>query len=346
MNIAPVLSPKKKKAGKKMEKHADPPHASLSNPSHPDGLIGESAPMQTLYELIEKVSQSTSPVLILGETGTGKELVALAIYSTGSRRHRVFVPVDCSALTPSLIESELFGHVKGAFTGADYSKRGLLQAADHGTIFLDEIGELSLFLQTKLLRALQEKEIRPVGSTERLPIDVRVIAATNRNLEAGVLTGAFRQDLYFRLNVIQIKLSALRERRVDIPLLVAYFLKKFSNPLEPVRKISDEAMRQLKVYNWPGNIRELENSIECAVALSSDAVLQVGDLPANLRHAEVSPLANNNEPLRINQIERIAIFRALDETGDDKQEAARLLGIGKTTLYRKLKGYARTLKSA
>ena len=187
-------------------------HANLSRAVPPSqagfgGLIGQSAPMQLLYELIGKVSQSTSPVLIIGETGTGKELVARAIHFKGLRREKAFVPVDCSALTPTLVESELFGHIKGAFTGADRSKWGLLQTAHEGTIFLDEIGELLLFLQAKLLRALQEKEIRPVGSTERTPIDVRVIAATNRDLEAGVWKGTFRQDLYFRLNVVRSQMT-------------------------------------------------------------------------------------------------------------------------------------------
>jgi transcriptional regulator with PAS, ATPase and Fis domain len=329
-----------------MENHANPPCAALSSRAVFDGLVGESAAMQTLYDLIRKVSQSNSPVLILGETGTGKELAARSIYSNGPRRQQVFIPVDCSALSPSLIESELFGHVKGAFTGAYQTKRGLFQAADHGTIFLDEVGELPMFLQTKLLRALQEKEVRPVGSTARFPIDVRFIAATNRNLEAGVLAGTFRQDLYFRLNVIQIKLPPLRERMADIPLLVAYFLIKFTDPYQPVREISDDALRHLDAYSWPGNIRELEHAIESAIALSSGPILEVGDLPAKLQHTVVRPLLENKEELRISSIERIAILRALEETADDKFEAARLLGIGQSTLYRKLREYARTLKSA
>src|SRR5260370_31860906 len=208
-----------------MEDHAALSRA-LSGESSLYGLIGESAPMGRLFEMIGRVSQSHSPVLIIGETGTGKELVARAIHSAGSRRGQVLVPVDCSALTPTLVETELFGHVKGAFTGADHAKKGLLPVANEGTIFLDEIGELPRFLQAKLLRALQDKEIRPVGSTERIPINGRVIAATNRDLEAGIREGTFRQDLYFRLNVMQIRVPALRETHVDIPLLVAYFLNK------------------------------------------------------------------------------------------------------------------------
>lgn len=326
-----------------MEDHANLSRAALSSQAGFGGLIGESAPMHRLYELIGKVSQSTSPVLLLGETGAGKELVARAIHFTGLRREKALVPVDCSALTPTLVESELFGHVKGAFTGADHSKRGLLQTANEGTIFLDEIGELPMFLQAKLLRVLQEKEIRPVGSTERIPIDVRVITATNRDLETGVRAGTFRQDLYFRLNVVQIRLPPLRERKLDIPLLVAYFLRNFSRPLQPVRAISDDALRRLMAYDWPGNVRELENAIECAVALSSDSVLTVDDLASVPIGTSVPHAPDSNELVPLEEIERRAVLHALRETGGDKRAAARLLGIGKTTLYRKLKLYNRKI---
>jgi transcriptional regulator with PAS, ATPase and Fis domain len=322
-----------------MEDHANLSRAALFSQVGFGGLIGESAPMHHLYGLIGKVSQSNSPVLLLGETGTGKELVARAIHFTGLRSEKALVPVDCSGLTPTLVESELFGHVKGAFTGAEHSKRGLLQTANEGTIFLDEIGELPLFLQAKLLRALQEKEIRPVGSTERIPIDVRVIAATNRDLEAGIRAGTFRQDLYFRLNVVQIKLPALRERKVDIPLLVAYFLKNFSDPLQPVRAISDDALRRLMAYDWPGNVRELENAIESAVALTSGCVLTAGELTSVPSGASAVSLPDAVELIPLEEIERRAILHALRETKGDKLAAARLLGIGKTTLYRKLKRY-------
>jgi transcriptional regulator with PAS, ATPase and Fis domain len=323
-----------------MENHANLSRAALPREPGFDGLIGASAPMRRLYALIGKVSQSTSSVLLLGDTGTGKELVARAIHFTGSRRDKALVPVDCSALTPTLVETELFGYVKGAFTGADHSKQGLLQAANQGTIFLDEIGDLPLFLQAKLLRALQEKEIRPVGSTEQIPIDVRVIAATNRDLESGVRAGTFRQDLYFRLNVVQIRLPALRERKVDIPLLVAYFLDKFSDRLQPVRAISEDALRRLVAYDWPGNVRELENTIEGALVLSSDSVLTANDL-ASISHRALAPNApDGNEFVPLGEMERRAILRALQETGGNKLAAARLLGIGKTALYRKLKDYA------
>jgi transcriptional regulator with PAS, ATPase and Fis domain len=329
-----------------MEDHANLSRAALPSQDRYGGLIGESAPMHGLYELIGRVSQSNSPVLLLGETGTGKELVARAIHFTGLRRDKALVPIDCSALTPTLVESELFGHVKGAFTGADHSTFGLFQTANEGTIFLDEIGELPMFMQAKLLRALQEKEIRPVGSTVRIPINVRVIAATNRDLEAGVRAGTFRQDLYFRLNVVQINLPALRERKVDIPLLVGRFLKKFSDPLEPVREISDDALRRLMAYDWPGNVRELENAIESAVALGSDTVLTADDLASVPNGVSAGSLPDGNELVPLVETERRAILHALRETGGNKPAAARLLGIGTTTLYRKLKESRGILQSA
>ncbi len=303
------------------------------------GLVGASMKMQRVYKMIEKVSQHGYPVLILGESGTGKELVARSIHFLGPRRERPFAPVDCSALVPTLIESELFGHVRGAFTGAEKSKQGLLEAAEGGTLFLDEIGDLPVDLQAKMLRALQEKEIKPVGSTDRIAINVRVIAATNRDLESAIRGGTFRQDLYYRLNVVQLKLPPLRERKVDIPLLVNAFLEKFSAPDRPTRTISEDAMRQLMAYDWPGNVRELENAIERAVALGSGPILHLGDLPSNLQYASAQGLPEKDELVPLEELERRAIFRTLRETGGDKLAAARLLGIGKTTLYRKLKQY-------
>jgi two-component system response regulator HydG len=303
------------------------------------GLIGVSPKMQRVYKLIEKVSQHNYPVLILGESGTGKELVARSIHFLGPRREKPFVPVDCSALVPTLIESELFGYVKGAFTGALHSKHGLMESASNGTLFLDEIAELPVDLQAKLLRALQEREVKPVGSTERVSINVRVIAATNRDLESAIRGGTFRQDLYFRLNVVQIKLPPLRERKSDIPLLVNTFLERFSDAQRPLRSISEEAMTRLMAYDWPGNVRELENAIERAVALGSGPILQLSDLPSNLHYGSPDRLPGTDELLPLEELERRAIFRALRETGGDKLAAARLLGIGKTTLYRKLKQY-------
>ena len=303
------------------------------------GLIGVSPKMQRVYRLIEKVSQHNYPVLILGESGTGKELVARSIHFSGLRKARPFVPVDCSALVPTLIEAELFGYVKGAFTGAVHTKPGLMEVADKGTLFLDEIGDLPVDLQAKLLRALQEKEIRPVGSTERVSLAVRVIAATNRDLEAAVREGGFRQDLFFRLNVVQIKLPPLRERKSDIPILVNSFLEKYCEANGKTRTISEDAMSRLMVYDWPGNVRELENAIERAIALGSGPILHVGDLPTNLHHSSGERLPQNDEVLPLDELERRAILGALREAGGDKLIAARLLGIGKTTLYRKLKQY-------
>jgi two-component system response regulator HydG len=295
--------------------------------------------MQRVYKMIEKVSQHQYPVLILGESGTGKELVARSIHFSGERKTRPFTPVDCSALVPTLIESELFGYVKGAFTGAFQTKQGLLEAAQGGTLFLDEIGDLPVDLQAKLLRVLQEREVKPVGSTERRRIDVRIIAATNRDLEAAIRNGSFRQDLYFRLNVVQIKLPPLRERKSDIPLLMISFLDKFTDPQGPARTISEDAMRRLVAYDWPGNVRELENAIERAVALGSGPIVHVADLPSSLQYPASERAPEKDELLPLEEMERRAILRTLRETGGDKLAAARMLGIGKTTLYRKLKQY-------
>ncbi|HUL16424.1 MAG TPA: sigma-54 dependent transcriptional regulator [Terriglobales bacterium] len=302
-------------------------------------MIGMSAKMERVYKMVEKVSQHEYPVLILGESGTGKELVAKSIHYSGLRKDRPFVPVDCSALVPTLIESELFGYVKGAFTGAMQAKQGLLESAHGGTLFLDEIGDMPVDLQAKLLRALQEREIKPVGSTDRRSIDVRIIAATNRDLENAIRSGSFRQDLYFRLNVVQIKLPPLRDRKSDIPLLVTAFLEKFSGSHGSVRSISDDAMRRLVAYDWPGNVRELENAIERAVALGSGPIVHVADLPSNLQFPSSERVPQKDELLPLEELERRAILRTLRETSGDKLAAARMLGIGKTTLYRKLKQY-------
>jgi DNA-binding NtrC family response regulator len=302
-------------------------------------LIGTSQKMNRVYRLVEKVSHHSYPVLVLGESGTGKELVARSIHYLGERRNKPFVPVDCSALVPTLIESELFGYVKGAFTGAVHSKQGLLESAGGGTLFLDEIGDLPIDLQAKLLRALQEHEVKPVGSTERVSISARIIAATHRDLESSVRAGTFRQDLFFRLNVVQIKLPPLRERKNDIPLLVNAFLEKFSDGHERARTIAEDAVARLLAYDWPGNVRELENAVERAVALGSGPILHVGDLPSNLQYGTQERLPDKDEFLPLEELERRAILRALREAGGDKLAAARLLGIGKTTLYRKLKQY-------
>jgi len=303
------------------------------------GLIGVSMKMQRVYKMIEKVSRHEYSVLILGESGTGKELVARSIHFSGPRKDQPFAPVACSALVPTLIESELCGYVKGAFTVAMQAKQGLLAAAQGGTLFLDEVGDMPVDLQAKLLRALQERAVKPVGSTERRHINVRIIAATNRDLDAAIRAGSFRKDLYFRLNVVQIKLPPLREHKSDIPILVTAFLERFSDPRGPVRTISEDAMHRLIAYDWPGNVRELENAIERAVALGSGPILSVADLPSNLQYPPTERVPEKDEILPLEELERRAILRTLRETGGDKLSAARMLGIGKTTLYRKLKQY-------
>jgi DNA-binding NtrC family response regulator len=303
------------------------------------GLIGMSPRMERVYKMIEKVSQRDHPVLILGESGTGKELVARSIHFMGVRKDRPFIPVDCSALAPTLIESELFGYIKGAFTGAMQTKQGLIEAANGGTLFLDEIGEMSLEMQVKLLRVLQQREVKPVGATECRSIDVRIVAATNRDLELAVKDGTFRQDLYFRLNVVQIKLPPLRERKGDIPLLVTSFLEKFSSDSDAAPEMTEEAMRRLMAYDWPGNVRELENAIERAVALGSGPFVGVYDLPTALHYPTSDRVPAREEILPLEELERRAILSTLRQNGGDKKAAARALGIGKTTLYRKLKQY-------
>jgi two-component system response regulator HydG len=256
-------------------------------------------------------------------------------------RDKPFIPVDCGSIVPTLIESELFGYVKGAFTGAVQSKDGLLAMAEGGTVFLDEIGEMPIDLQAKLLRAIQEKEIRPVGSTKRISINVRILAATNRDLEQAVAQGAFRRDLYFRLNVLNLRIPPLRERREDIPLLIAYFLEKIAKDSGRVRTVSDAGMKAMLAYDWPGNVRELENSVERACALSSGPVLQMLDLPSTLTgsngHGSISNESDKIVP--IYELEKRTILNTIDQLNGDKLLAARLLGIGKTTLYRKLKEY-------
>ncbi len=306
-------------------------------------IIGRSPEMEKLYRIIAKAAQSTHPVLISGESGTGKELVARSIHYSGPCHDKPFIPVDCGSLVPALIESELFGYARGAFTGAVRAKEGLLSIAQGGTIFLDEVGDLPIDLQAKLLRAIQEKEIRPVGSTKRLPINVRILAATNRDLEEAVAEGTFRRDLYFRLNVLTLKIRPLRERKQDIPLLVDHFLDRLARTSGVTRSMSNEAMRALEAYDWPGNVRELENSIDRACALSSGPTIQTADLPSpvqNLHNRIPQETANGPRIVPLAAMEKQMILKTIDQLKGDKLLAARLLGIGKTTLYRKLKEYA------
>ena len=306
-------------------------------------LIGKSAEMERIYRIITKAAQSSHPVLIIGESGTGKELVARSIHYSGPNRDRPFIPVDCGALVPTLIESELFGYVRGAFTGAVRSKDGLLTVASGGTVFLDEIGELPIDLQAKLLRAIQEHEIRPVGSTKRIPIDVRILAATNRDLEMEVAEGNFRRDLYFRLNVLTLRMPPLRERRQDIISLVEHFLERMARATNARKTISEDALKALLNYDWPGNVRELENCIERTWALCSGTTLAFPDLPTyikNTHQKKVAAAAVAPKILPLVDVERNAILQAIEQLHGDKLMAAKLLGIGKTTLYRKLKEYS------
>src|SRR5437016_5414914 len=259
-----------------------------------NGIVGSSSKIQDVLRMVARLKDTRTPVLITGESGTGKELVARAIHYRGSFAKRPFVAVDCGSLVPTLIESELFGYEKGAFTGANRSKEGLFQTATAGTIFLDEIGELPLEMQAKLLRVLQEKEVRPVGSNQKVKVDVRVIAATNRDLETAYKEGTFRKDLYFRLNVVTLHLPALRERRSDVPTLVHYFLDRAA-PGKMVN-IAPAAMKCMVQYDWPGNVRELENAIERAVALGSQETLELHDLPPALMQGQEPQLALETLP--------------------------------------------------
>ncbi len=304
-------------------------------------LVGTSPKMQKIYRLISRAAAQRHPVLILGESGTGKELVARAIHDQSPWPDRPFVPVDCGALAPTLIESELFGHVRGAFTGATTSRLGLLASAAGGSVFLDEIAELPVELQVKLLRALQEREVKPIGSNERMRVEARVIAATNQDIEAAVKRGSLRKDLYFRLNVVSIKVPPLRERKSDIPILVHYFMEKYAGEDGRISELSYEAMTRLMSYNWPGNVRELENCIQRALVLGTGRVIQARDLPSNVLY-QVGPVPEVPEISPLGDLERRAILQALKTTEGDRLRAAKLLGIGKTTIYRKLREYGMT----
>jgi two-component system, NtrC family, response regulator AtoC len=308
-----------------------------------DGIIGSSSGMQDVLRMISRLKDTRTPVLISGESGTGKELVARAIHFRGVLAQMNFLAVDCGALVPTLMESELFGYEKGAFTGATKSKAGLFQAANGGTIFLDEIGELPLEMQAKLLRVLQEKEVRPVGSNERINVDVRVIAATNRDLEAAYRDGTFRKDLYFRLNVVTVHLPPLRERRSDIPTLVHHFLNRYA-PTASLQ-VTPAAMKSLLQYDWPGNVRELENCIARAITLGDQQVMDVNDLPPAIRaeqpvNTEMTPTdAASLSTTALAEMERMTILRVFEQAHGDKALAGKMLGISRATLYRKLKRY-------
>ncbi len=309
------------------------------------GIIGNSASIQHVLRLISRLKDTRTPVLISGESGTGKELVARALHFRGNLATRPFVAVDCGSLVPTLIESELFGYERGAFTGALRSKQGLLQSADTGTIFLDEVGELPLEMQAKILRFLQEKEVRPVGSNQKVKVDVRIMAATNRDLENDYKKGTFRKDLFFRLNVVTITLPPLRDRRSDIPILANWFLER----LAPGRgvQISGNAMKALLAYDWPGNVRELENCLERGVALTDRRILDLDDLPPSIARADFQDAPNSFDSQEfiapattdLEDIERATIARVFSQVNGDKARAGKMLGISRATLYRKLKRY-------
>lgn len=315
----------------------------LDDDERSSGLIGRTPAMLEIYKMIARVSDSRAAVLITGESGTGKELVARAIHNHGSRSTERFVAVNCGALTETLLESELFGHVKGSFTGAIANKRGIFEQAGEGTVFLDEISETSAALQVKLLRVLQEREVVPVGGAEPIRVGARVIAASNSDLEKLSAAGAFRGDLLYRLDVIQLHLPPLRQRREDIPLLVAHFLRKHASGPSPAIGPDQKTMQNLTAYTWPGNVRELENVIERAITLNQGGVITIEDLPARIRlqpSVQTPPLsADELSELftglpNLDEIERRYILHVLDATGNNRKRTAEILGINRKTLYR------------
>src|SRR5438309_4481649 len=303
-------------------------------------LIGASVPMERVKEIIGKVAATDSPVLVEGESGTGKELVAAAIHRLSARAKRAFIPVNCSAIPGDLLESEFFGHVRGAFTGAVADALGLFRGAHEGTIFLDEIAELPPSLQVKLLRVLQEMQVRPVGSTKAFTVDVRVIAATNRDLERTIAEGQLRQDLYYRLNVVRVSLAPLRARRDDIPPLANHFIRRFSRRFRrEIRGTTPDALAALQAYDFPGNVRELENLIERAFAMGAREQITLTDLPS-LTAGQASPVAATSGAIpQLAEVEKELILRALAFYKDDKEAAATALGISRRTIYRRLKEY-------
>jgi two-component system response regulator HydG len=307
-------------------------------------LIGKSPAMMKVYDLVQRVSSTDSSVLLTGESGTGKELVARALHSESDRADMPFIGLNCAAVPANLLESELFGHVRGAFTDAKTSRKGLFERANKGTVLLDEIGEMPMEMQPKLLRVLQERKVRPVGGSVEIPFDTRILAATNRDLEADVEEGRFREDLYYRLNVVEIHVPPLRARGNDILLLAQHFIEEISERMgKPVRGISSEAAKKLLDYDWPGNVRELENAVERAVTLTQFDQITVSDLPDRISHHEstrISPVdVDAGQVLTLQELEKRYIERVLKAVGDNKTRAAKLLGLDRRTLYRKLERY-------
>jgi len=307
------------------------------------GMICRSPAMQEVMRSLTAIAPSEATVLITGESGTGKELIAKAIHNNSPRRKGPFVAVNCAALTESLLESELFGHERGAFTGAEGRRKGRFQSADKGTIFLDEIGEISAAMQSRLLRVLQEREIQPVGSDQTIKIDVRILGATHRDLARDVEQGRFRRDLFYRLNVVALHLPPLRERPEDIPLLAGYFLQKFAQKnRKQVKSFTPAAMRQLHAHSWPGNVRELENAVERAVVLLAGEYVEERDLPPALAPGQAERAASDGIPagITLEAMERRTIMAALETANGNKSEAARRLGITRKTLHAKLRKMA------
>ena len=305
------------------------------------GLVGQSPAMVDVYKLVARVARLDTTVLVQGETGTGKELVARAIHYASPRAEGPFVVVDCTALPEALFESELFGHERGAFTGAVSARRGLFETAAGGTCFLDEIGELSAPLQAKLLRALEEQTIRRVGGNDRIPVSVRIIAATNRDLKQRVAERSYREDLYYRLNVVTLNLPPLRERPEDIPLLVQHFLGKYARASgRPIKGLARETLACLISYDWPGNVRELENAIERAVTLTPSELIMPEDLPAQSRAEAAAPLVVPGPRMTLEEVKRWYVSTVLGEVGGNKAKAAEILGVDRGTLYRILRRQA------
>jgi DNA-binding NtrC family response regulator len=303
------------------------------------GLVGASRPIRAVYQIVDRIRQSSPTVLIQGESGTGKELVANVIHQNSDRKNKPFIPVNCGAIVGSLLESELFGHVKGAFTGAIRDHAGLFRAADGGTIFLDEVSEIDSALQVKLLRAIQEKTVRAVGATQEHTVDVRIIAATNRTSEALLHEGIIREDLYYRLNVVNINMPALRSMKSDIPLLVNHFIDRFNRRFKRrIRGISQEAIDSLQRYHWPGNVRQLENAIERAFALGANDIIDTDDLPTEL-FADAVPAHRAEGSLNLQENEIRLIRRALEKCRGNRAKAAALLGVNTATVYRKIQRY-------
>jgi two-component system response regulator HydG len=307
-------------------------------------VIGESAAMRRVYELVTRVAESDASVLIQGETGTGKELIARAIHANSSRKGKPFVALNCAAMPPTLLESELFGHARGAFTDAKSARTGLFLQANGGTLFLDEIGELPIEVQPKLLRALQERTVRAVGADSEVPFDVRLVTATNRDLDYEVFEKRFREDLFYRINVVKVALPPLRDRAGDVLHLAHYFLTKATSAGKSALTLSESAAQKLMAYNWPGNVRELENCVERAVALARFDQLTVEDLPEKIRGYRSDRLVvsagDESEVITLDELERRYITRVLALTGDNKTRTAAMLGLDRRTLYRRLERYA------